>query len=192
MAGNQKELNPYLYPGRNCTAGNPAHVTESLSHYRTQRLSLVHSSSFSPLFPQRFYFWPVHCCCVNSLVRWKLSFCVKRPIQRASLWTRAGWVRLELWPTPGPLSLQPSHCPGSTSGRTELMAMSHHNLPVPLALSLLPKVPGTAQHPLTESSPGSCGHGGREKHLPCCPLPPSEGDSHKISESVFPLQTPCP
>lgn len=81
MAGNQKELNPYLYPGRNCTAGSPAHVNESLIHYRTPCFALVHSSSFPPLFPQLFYFLSAHCSRVNSLVRWKFSFSMKKPIQ---------------------------------------------------------------------------------------------------------------
>lgn len=95
-----------------------------------------------------------------------------------------------------PLSLHPSRYPGSTSGGTELMARCHHGLPVPLALSLLPRVPGRA--PSDWEQPWKLGTQkekcllGAALLLPLCLCTPlSEVYRHEISRTVFPLQIPC-
>lgn len=185
MVGNQKELNPYLYPGRNCTAGSPAHVTESLSHYRTQRLPLVHSSSFSPLFPQQFYFWPVHCGHVNQLVRWKLSFPMKKPTLRASLCTRAGWVRLQFWPTPSPSARTPPAIPAARVVGQSWWPGATMACPCPLHSPSSPEC--LAGPPLTESSPGSWGHKRRSACLgqPCCCLSACAHLYQKVTDTKY-------
>lgn len=127
----------------------------------------------------------------NSPLSWRSQFKHQSRLGETGVLAHAK----PLTPHPSAGAGYPSCDPSSTSVRTELMARSHHSLPVPLALSLLPKVPGRAPSDWEQ-------HWQlwrwREKRLlgaaqlPFClwtPLP--EGDSYKISKTVFPLQTPC-
>lgn len=76
----------------------------------------------------------------NSPFPWRSQFKHQSRLRETGVLAHAK----PLTPHPSAGAGYPSCDPSSTSVGTELMARSHHSLPVPLALSLLPKVPGRA------------------------------------------------